>query len=121
MQKPSRLERRMQKKETRQEEVAAQRAHFAKRKRNKRIMNYAIIDVLAVVIGYGLFTLFAPGEEGRYDALAKCMTAKGATMYGTNWCPHCQDQKRLFGASFKYINFVDCDISALACEAAGVE
>ena len=30
-------------------------------------------------------------------------------MYGAYWCPHCQNQKKLFGKSFKYIHYVECD------------
>jgi glutaredoxin len=42
-------------------------------------------------------------------------------MYGTDWCPHCQAQKRLFGSSFQYVNYVNCDLSADACQVAGVQ
>lgn len=60
----------------------------------------------------------APGE---YDALATCMTANGATMYGTEWCPHCKNQKEMFGNSFKLVNYVDCDKFRNECIGAGVE
>ncbi len=29
-------------------------------------------------------------------------------MYGAWWCPHCQEQKALFGPSFKYVTEVEC-------------
>lgn len=29
-------------------------------------------------------------------------------MYGAWWCPHCSNQKALFGSAFKYINYVEC-------------
>jgi glutaredoxin len=60
-------------------------------------------------------------QDGRYDELAKCLTEKGVVMYGTEWCPHCQNQKKLFGDSFQYATYVDCDKNAAACNAAGVE
>ncbi len=56
-----------------------------------------------------------------YDALAKCLTEKGVTMYGTTWCPHCNNQKKMFGTSFQYIMFVDCDAKPGTCSAAGVQ
>jgi len=62
-----------------------------------------------------------PADTKNYDVLAKCMTASGATMYGTEWCPHCKDQKAIFGNSFKYINYVDCDKYKDTCIGAGVE
>ncbi len=47
----------------------------------------------------------APGE---YDDFAKCLTKNDVKMYGAYWCPHCKDQKELFGNSFKYITYVEC-------------
>ncbi|MBI5398827.1 hypothetical protein HZB03_05160 [Candidatus Woesearchaeota archaeon] len=44
-----------------------------------------------------------------YDAFAKCITEKGATMYGAFWCPHCTRVKKNFGSSFKYVDYVECD------------
>ena len=55
-----------------------------------------------------------------YDTFAKCITEKGAVMYGTEWCSHCQNQKRAFGKSFQYIDFVDCDLKKDECSKAGV-
>lgn len=49
-----------------------------------------------------------PSSSGNNDALAKCLAEKGVTMYGASWCPHCQAQKKLFGDSFQYINYVEC-------------
>lgn len=33
----------------------------------------------------------------------------GAKMYGAYWCPHCSQQKELFGAAFRSIDYVECD------------
>lgn len=57
---------------------------------------------------------------GRYDDFAKCLTEKGATMYGTQWCSHCKNQKELFGKSFKYIDYVDCDYNKDECLRNGI-
>lgn len=46
----------------------------------------------------------------RYDAFATCLTEQGATMYGTFWCSHCQEQKKLFGDSFQYVNYIECSL-----------
>jgi hypothetical protein len=48
-------------------------------------------------------------------------------MYGLYWCPHCADQKREFGSSFRYVPYIECasenDPHELtpACKAAGVK
>ena len=54
------------------------------------------------------------------DAFAKCLTDKGWTMYGAVWCPHCQDQKKAFGDSFKYIKYVECPDNIQLCTDKGV-
>lgn len=42
--------------------------------------------------------------------LAKHLTQIGAKMYGAFWCPHCHDQKQLFGKqAFALVDYVECD------------
>jgi uncharacterized membrane protein len=43
-------------------------------------------------------------------ALAKHLTAIGAKKYGAFWCPHCYEQKQLFGKeAFKEVKYIECD------------
>ena len=43
-------------------------------------------------------------------ALAKHLQATGVKMYGAFWCPHCYEQKELFGKeAFAEIDYVECD------------
>ena len=53
------------------------------------------------------------GEEGytpaELEEIAKCMTEKGAIMYGSISCPHCSDQKARFGDAIKFINYLECN------------
>jgi glutaredoxin len=48
-------------------------------------------------------------DSAYIEKLAKFMSEKGMVMYGAYWCPHCNDQKKLFGEAFKYIDYVECD------------
>lgn len=42
--------------------------------------------------------------------LARHLTAIGAKKYGAFWCPHCQEEKQLFGKeAFPEINYIECD------------
>lgn len=42
-------------------------------------------------------------------ALARHLTEIGAKMYGAYWCPHCHDQKQLFGKeAFAQATYVEC-------------
>lgn len=74
--------------------------------------------VIVVVVAIGLVAgaialLFAGGqsdeERAALDTFAQCLTEKNTTMYGTFWCPKCAATKKRFGASFKYIHYVECD------------
>jgi len=40
--------------------------------------------------------------------LAQHLTTTGAKMYGAFWCPHCLEQKELFGDAVKAIPYVEC-------------
>jgi len=47
-------------------------------------------------------------------------------MYGLSWCPHCADQKAMFGGAFRHVSYVECAIKgskelAPECKAAGVK
>lgn len=60
-------------------------------------------------------------------SLAKHLTAIGAKMYSAFWCPHCYEQKQLFGKeAFKEITYIECapegeNPQPQACTAAGVQ
>lgn len=60
----------------------------------------------------------------QYENLAKCLTAKGAVLYGAYWCPHCRNQKELFGDAVKDIKYVECQApnggQTPECEKAGI-
>lgn len=43
------------------------------------------------------------------QGLAQHLQRTGAKMYGAYWCPHCMDQKALFGAAVKTLPYVECD------------
>src|ERR1700681_2734836 len=64
--------------------------------------------------------------RARLDAVAQCVTAKQAKMYGAYWCPHCEDQKEKFGSSFEYAPYVECGIKGSqsiepVCTQAGIK
>lgn len=90
-------------------------------KKENKDYTLGIIIVGAIVL-FALFSLIKPpAAPGQYDDFAQCLTDKGAVMYGTEWCPHCKDQKALFGNSFDKVNYVDCDDNRQMCLDAGVE
>ena len=61
--------------------------------------------LIALMGGWTYYQSTLPGE---YDGFAQCLTEKGITFYGAFWCPHCQNQKKMFGNYMEYINYVEC-------------
>ena len=67
-----------------------------------------IVGVL-IIVGVVFYFLWAQQSgPNKLDAFAKCISAKGAKFYGAFWCPHCQDQKSLFGSAKQYLPYVEC-------------
>jgi hypothetical protein len=64
--------------------------------------------VVIVLIFVAVFSEDKSDEPGKYDQFAQCLTEKGATFYGAFWCPHCNDQKKLFGSSRGLLPYVEC-------------
>lgn len=86
--------------------------------KKKNMIYLTIAVVLVLLIAYGLAKRAT--APGKYNAFAECLNSKGVVIYGTGWCPHCKEQKALFGKSFKYVNYVNCDNNRQECAAAGV-
>jgi len=83
----------------RQEEFK-QKTEIKGKKKQKIIA--IVIAVFLILSSWIAYSLLSPG---RYDGFAKCLTEKGAVMYGEDWCQYTQGQKAMFGKSFKYINY----------------
>lgn len=95
---------------------------------NKIIMGLVWIAIgIAIIWGVGAVALKNKGEvnlaSSVMDNFAKCLTDKGVKMYGADWCPHCQNQKKAFGASFKFIDYTRCELDGnkQKCESAGIK
>ena len=86
-------------------------AEAEKRVKRKKIMKTSIgFGVLLIIIALiAIAVVKNAGGTGKYDEFAKCLTEKGFAEYGAYWCPHCAEQKKLFGKSFQYVNYVECD------------
>ncbi|MDP3734769.1 MAG: vitamin K epoxide reductase family protein [Nanoarchaeota archaeon] len=67
---------------------------------------------IAVIIILNLLPLivlnFPGGEKQNYDSVAKCLTEKGMTMYGSFRCGVCAKTRAMFGDSFIYIKEIEC-------------
>ena len=88
----------------------------------KKILTYGVVVIL-------LAAAFIAGryyKNHKYDNFAKCLATKQAKMYGLYWCPHCIEQKEMFGEAFHYVPYQECAIKgsqeeAPVCKIAGVK
>ncbi len=83
----------------REEELRAEKG----RKNKKRFRVITISAAIFLILGSWIAYSFL--SPGKYDDFAKCLTEKGAVMYGEDWCKYTNAQKGMFGKSFKYINY----------------
>jgi len=66
-------------------------------------------------------------EDPATRALAEHLKREGVLFYGASWCPHCQEQKRLFGASASRLPYIECSPAgpntpqAPSCNSAGIQ
>lgn len=72
-------------------------------------MNKYIYMLVGLLFLAGVaFVIMAPAKPGKLDQFATCLKDKGTLFYGAFWCPHCQNQKTLFGRSAKLLPYVEC-------------
>lgn len=77
------------------------------------------IVVAALIIGAfaGAYYMGRSTRASRLDTFAQCLAGKQIQMYGLYWCTHCEEQRELFGPSFKYIPYIECGIKGSRSEA----
>lgn len=64
-------------------------------------MGVLVVAILGGMIWYST-------RPGQYDTFAACIKDSGAKFYGAWWCPHCAEQKNLFGQSAKKLPYIEC-------------
>lgn len=57
------------------------------------------------------FSAQSRAEQSYAYQLASHLTANDAAVYGAFWCPHCRDQKAIFGDAAAVMPYVECDPS----------
>jgi hypothetical protein len=89
---------------------------------SKKTFIYGVVLILFA----GAFVGGRYYRNHKYDSFANCLASKQAKMYGLYWCPHCIEQKQMFGDAFHYVPYVECAIKdsreeATECKVAGVK
>lgn len=67
-----------------------------------------VLTVGFLLWGYAASTPVS-GEQQYAQGLARHLTETGVKFYGAYWCPHCADQKQLFGAAASLLPYIECD------------
>jgi len=79
-----------------------------KPKNNKKLLLVSISSLVIVLIVVGVgFSFVNSKKPAALDGFAKCLTEKGAVMYGATWCKYTSAQKGMFGNSIKFVNYQD--------------
>jgi uncharacterized membrane protein len=78
--------------------------------RSDHVRAGSIAALTAVVLAtIYVFTPPPPAGSDYATRLARYLTQSGAVMYGAYWCPHCRDQKAIFGPAARLLPYVECD------------
>jgi len=78
-------------------------------------LTVALLGIIWIVAGGGTASLargmaaigFGP-PPANLGPFVSCLKDKGVTFYGAFWCPHCEDQKAMFGTSAGQLPYVEC-------------
>ncbi|MDA8597050.1 hypothetical protein N9L26_01795 [Candidatus Pacebacteria bacterium] len=73
-----------------------------------KTIHYVVFFIVIAVGGLIAARMWGESQPGKYDTLAQCIDEADATFFGAFWCPHCEDQKRLFGNSQRLLPYVEC-------------
>lgn len=86
------------------------------------------ILIISITVAAGLIALLIWGGAKNVkkinpamDSFAQCLASKNITMYGAKWCSYCQKEKANFGASFKYVPYVECPENTKQCLDLGIQ
>ena len=82
-----------------------------------------IVSILAILLSIAALWWWrsSPPPVPSLTGFAQCLADKKVTMYGAEWCPHCQNQKKLFGDAWKFIPYVECPQDPKRCIDLGIK
>ncbi|MBI2475203.1 hypothetical protein HYV69_02125 [Candidatus Uhrbacteria bacterium] len=93
-----------------------------------KLNSSSILYIVAAIVVVVLMVVVIKQNSGpsRYDSFAQCLTEQNVKMYGAWWCPHCQNQKKLFEGAFGKVSYIECSLPGSKamnqeCKDAGIE
>ncbi len=75
----------------------------------KKTLKFLIVGISILFLLISSLSYLTSKEDPAVAELAQCLTDNGVEMYGAFWCGACNEQKKLFGNTFKYVEYIECD------------
>lgn len=83
---------------------------------------YFILGMVGLIIIFSVLSISAYMKKpGEYDDFAKCLTEKGAVVYGNDFCQYTVKQLNFFGKSQKYLNYIRCSENKQLCDEKNIQ
>jgi hypothetical protein len=102
------------------------------KKKDPRAKLFRMVVILVILLSLGAFAAVRLSEKQSGPdprvAFAQCLKDKGVKFFGAYWCPHCSQQKKLFGSkAMSVAPYVECALpgnpqgQTQECKDAGVQ
>ena len=69
-----------------------------------------IMIIFSLALAILISSCSKSAQYSNLDSFSKCLTDSGVKFYGAFWCPHCTNQKNMFGKSFENIDSTECSL-----------
>ena len=97
--------------------------HSIQEKKTKlNFRKYIIISLTILIIVFLAGSVYSNMKKpGSYDEFAKCLTEKGAIIYGNDYCQYTIKQLNYFGNSKQYLNYIKCLDNKELCDSKNIK
>lgn len=96
--------------------------HTEKKETKKKNIGSIIAFVLIILVfaSFIVYSFVSKNGGTSPEKVAQCLSEKGAKLYASQFCPHCQEQKKLFGDALSKVEVVECSTKLDECQNAGI-
>lgn len=90
-------------------------------KNKKSMKKYFLMGGLMISLIIFSYTVYVRAQRpGEYNDFAKCLSEKGAVVYGNDFCSYTVRQLNFFGKSKEFLNYVKCYDNQELCDGKNV-
>ncbi|MEM9567585.1 MAG: vitamin K epoxide reductase family protein [Cyanobacteria bacterium P01_E01_bin.34] len=72
------------------------------------IVGGAAVALITILVTVGVYANQPQPPSAMAASVAHHLHQQDIKMYGASWCPHCAEQKMLFGSAFKEVPYIEC-------------